>query len=240
MGDDALTRCQQDLGYQFKDISLLEAALTHASVASTRLASNERMEFLGDSILGMVVCRYLFDNYPEYLEGELTKIKSSVVSGKTCAEISERIGLTQYLFLGNGISSRSRLPMSVSAAALEALIAAIALDGGFDHACEFILRQIVPDIERAIASEYQQNYKSQLQQHAQKELGVTPLYELLDEKGPDHSKCFEVAVCIAGQRFPSAWGPSKKEAEQKAALNALIAMNLAIAEDVPAQVEPSE
>jgi ribonuclease III len=240
MSDDALTRCQQELGYQFKDSSLLTAALTHASVASNRLASNERLEFLGDSILGMVVCKYLFDNYPEYLEGDLTKIKSSVVSGKTCAEISERIGLTNHLLLGNGISARSRLPMSVSAAAIEALIAAIALDGGFETAREFILRLIVPDIERAIASEYQQNYKSQLQQHAQKELGMTPVYELLDEKGPDHSKCFEVAVCISGQRFPSAWGPSKKEAEQKAALNALIAMNLALAEESPTQAEPPE
>jgi ribonuclease III len=237
MSDDALSRCQQELGYQFKDTSLLTAALTHASVATSRLASNERLEFLGDSILGVVVCKYLFDNYPEYLEGELTKIKSSVVSGKTCAEISERIGLTRHLLLGNGISSRSRLPMSVSAAALEALIAAIALDGGFENAREFVLRLIRPDIEAAIASEYQQNYKSQLQQHAQKEIGMTPVYELLDEKGPDHSKCFEVAVCIVGERFPSAWGPSKKEAEQKAALNALIAMNLASALDPPAQDE---
>lgn len=229
--EEALPRCQQELDCHFKDPSLLAAALTHASVASTRLASNERLEFLGDSILGLVVCRYLFDHYPEYLEGELTKIKSSVVSGKTCAEIAERIGLTQYLFLGNGITSRSKLPMSVSAASLEALIAAIAIDGGFDKAREFILRHIVQDIERAVASEHQQNYKSQLQQHAQKELGVTPVYELLDEKGPDHSKCFEVAVCISGDRFPSAWGPSKKEAEQKAAYNALVAMELAPEEE---------
>jgi len=240
MSDDALSRCQQELGYQFGDTELLVAALTHASVASSRLASNERLEFLGDSILGAVVCRYLFDHYPEYLEGELTKIKSCVVSGKTCAEIAERIGLTRYLFLGNGISARSRLPMSVSAAALEALIAAIALDGGFDKAREFILRHVVPEIELAVASEYQQNYKSQLQQHAQKELGMTPVYELLDEKGPDHSKCFEVAVCISDQRFPSAWGPSKKEAEQKAALNALIAMSLAPAYDTIAKPDPPE
>jgi ribonuclease-3 len=231
MSDEALSRCQSELGYSFRDASLLEAALTHASVASTRLASNERLEFLGDSVLGLVTCQYLFDHYPEYLEGELTKVKSSVVSGKTCAEIAERIGLTRHLLLGNGISSRAKLPMSVAAAALEALIAAISLDGGFEKAREFVLRHIVPDIERAVASEHQQNYKSQLQQHAQKELGVTPAYELLDEKGPDHSKCFEVAVCISGQRFPSAWGPSKKEAEQKAAYNALVAMGLAPEEE---------
>ncbi len=226
MDEDSLTRCQEALGYTFTDLSLLSTAMTHASAAMNRLQSNERLEFFGDSILGMVVCRYLFENYPEYLEGELTKIKSAVVSGKTCADIAERLGLGQYLVLGNGISPKAKLPMSLTAAALEAVIAAIALDGGTERAREFILKHAIPEIEHAVASEHQENYKSQLQQHVQKELGVTPVYELLDEKGPDHSKCFEVAVCIAGQRFPSAWGPSKKEAEQKAARRALLNMHL--------------
>ncbi len=226
MSDLLLAECQEAIGYRFKNESLLAEALMHASAAASRLESNERLEFLGDSILGMVVCRYLFDHYPDYLEGELTKIKSSVVSGKTCAEIAERIGLSRYLHLGNGISTRSKLPVSVPASALEALIAAIAIDGGLEAAQEFILRHAVSEIDSAVASEFQQNYKSQLQQYAQKEMGQTPLYELLDEKGPDHSKCFEVAVCVGEQRFPSAWGPSKKEAEQKAAKLALIHLSL--------------
>jgi len=226
MCDDALERCQEAIGYRFQNTALLASALTHASIAQNRLASNERLEFLGDSILGMVVCRYLYDNYPEYLEGALTKIKSAVVSRKTCAEIAEKIGLHEYLFLGNGISLRSKLPMSLSAAALESLIAAMAIDGGLERTAEFILRHMVPYISEAVASEHQQNFKSQLQQYAQKEKGATPIYELLDEKGPDHSKCFEIAVRIAGHRFPSAWGPSKKEAEQKAAQNALMELNL--------------
>jgi ribonuclease-3 len=226
MSDEALDRCQEAIGYQFKDRLLLTAALTHASIAPNRLESNERLEFLGDSILGTVVCQYLYDQYPDYLEGELTKIKSAVVSRKTCAEISDKLGLTQYLFLGNGISSRAKLPSSLGAGVLESLIAALAIDGGFETARTFILEHIVPHIDDAVASEHQQNYKSQLQQHAQKELGLTPGYELLDEKGPDHSKCFEVAVCIGGQRFRSAWGPSKKEAEQKAALSALVELKL--------------
>jgi len=230
MSDSALDTCQETIGYRFRDPSLLSAALTHASIATSRLQSNERMEFLGDAILGMVVCRYLFDNYPEYLEGELTKIKSAVVSRKTCAEISERLGLPQFLYLGNGISGRHRLPTSLAAAAFESLIAAIAIDGGTEAVTEFILRHVVPDIRSAVASEHQNNYKSQLQQFAQKQQGGTPVYELLDEKGPDHSKCFEVAVVVAGRRFPSAWGPSKKEAEQKAALNALVELNLVPAE----------
>lgn len=226
MKDEALERCQAAIGYRFKDSSLLSYALTHASIASTRLESNERMEFLGDAVLGLVVCRYLYDNYQEYLEGELTKIKSAVVSRRTCSEVSEDLGLPQFLFLGNGISARTRLPTSLSAAAYEALIAAMYLDAGLDRTAEFILKHMIPHIEAAVASEHQNNYKSQLQQHAQKSSGDTPVYEILDEKGPDHAKCFEVAVRIGHRRFRSAWGPSKKDAEQKAAMNALIELDL--------------
>lgn len=227
---DLIDRCQEAIGYRFSNPNILGAALTHASIAATRLDSNERMEFLGDAILGMVVCRYLYDNYPEYLEGALTKVKSSVVSRKTCAEIAEKMGLPQFLFLGNGITARAKLPTSLAAAVFEALIAALALDAGQEKTAEFILQHMVPYIEAAVASEHQYNYKSQLQQYSQQAKGVTPVYELLDEKGPDHSKCFEVAVRVDTRRFPSAWGTSKKEAEQKAARNALVDLNLVSAE----------
>lgn len=230
MREEALERCQAAIGYRFRNPALLSAALTHSSIATSRLESNERMEFLGDAVLGIVVCRYLYDNYPEYLEGELTKIKSAVVSRRTCSEISDNLGLSQFLFLGNGISVRSKLPTSLSAAAYEALIAAVYLDADMDTITEFILRHMVPHIHAAVASEHQHNYKSQLQQYAQKSDGATPLYEMLDEKGPDHAKCFEVAVCIGDRQFKSAWGPSKKDAEQKAALNALIELELLPAE----------
>lgn len=226
MNPEVLDRCQAVIDYRFKDPALLTAALTHASIAPTRLQSNERLEFLGDAILGMVVCRYLFDHYQDYLEGELTKIKSAVVSRKTCAEISERLGLPQFMLLGNGIAARNKLPLSLSAAVLESLIAAIALDGGIEPVTDFILKNIVSEIEASVASEHQNNYKSQLQQYAQRISGATPSYEMLDEKGPDHSKCFEVAVNIAGRRYTSAWGPSKKDAEQRAAYNALVDLKL--------------
>ncbi len=140
MREEALERCQQAIDYQFKDPDLLASALTHASIAQDRLDSNERMEFLGDSVLGVVVCEYLYSTYPEQLEGSLTKIKSAVVSGKTCAEISEELGLGDCLFLGNGISLRAKLPMSVTAAVFESLIAALYLDAGFEHTRAFILR----------------------------------------------------------------------------------------------------
>jgi len=227
---DSLGLCEKVVGHQFGNNTMLREALTHASVAATRHDSNERLEFLGDAVLGMVICQHLFETYPEYLEGELTKIKSAVVSRRTCAMVAERIGLSDVLLIGKGMSGRSSLPSSLSAAVYESVIGALYLDAGLEAARDFILRTMAPYIEENVRSDHQENYKSQLQQHAQKVLGVTPVYQVLDEKGPDHSKCFEIAVSINGGQFPSAWGRSKKEAEQKAALSALRAMALLPAE----------
>lgn len=220
-----LDSCQRQIGYCFDDPELLLAALKHASGVSHRLASNERMEFLGDAILGLVVCAQLYLQYPDYLEGELTKIKSVVVSRDTCARISEKIGLHEHLLLGKGMASDPQIPKSVVAAALESLIAAIYLDGGLEPAQAFILRHIDSEIEQTVSGEFGSNYKSQLQQFAQREHGVTPGYQLLDEKGPDHSKCFKIAALVAQQRFAPAWGSSKKESEQRAAHNAISEIN---------------
>jgi ribonuclease III len=209
------------LGYQFKNANLLREALTHASIADNRLLSNERMEFLGDAVLDLIVCEALYLRFPEYLEGDLTKIKSAVVSRRTCAEVSNETGLTDLLITGKGIHSRSAMPNSLAAAVYESITAAIYLDGGFDAVKEYVLRTMNPKIDSIASNSHHQNYKAVLQQHAQKILGGTPIYELLDEKGPDHSKCFEVCVVIDGKRFNSAWGPNKKMAEQKAALFAL-------------------
>jgi ribonuclease-3 len=208
-------------GYAIRDPELFVAALTHASVANTRLESNERMEFLGDAVLGLVVCEALYEQFPDWLEGDLTKIKSAVVSRKVCAQISDKIGLTDLLRMGKGMSEANGVPGSLRAAVLESFVAAVFLDAGFDQAKAFVLQHAGPYIEEAAASAHQNNYKSQLQQYAQKHLSATPYYEALDEQGPDHSKCFEVCVTINGRTFPSAWGPSKKEAEQKAAQRAL-------------------
>jgi ribonuclease III len=214
-------KAQEILDYIFQDEELLTEALTHASIADTRLLSNERMEFLGDAVLDLVVCEALYVKFPEYLEGDLTKIKSAVVSRKTCAEVANETGLTELLITGKGISSRDSLPSSLAAAVYESIIAALYLDGGFEVVKQYILRTMAPKIEAISSDAHQQNYKAVLQQHAQKSMGATPIYELLDEKGPDHSKCFEVCVIIDGKRFQSAWGPNKKAAEQKAAFNAL-------------------
>lgn len=220
-----LARCQRRVGYSFHDKALLRAALTHASGAEHRLASNERLEFLGDAILGLVVCEMLFRQFPQYLEGELTKIKSVVVSRQTCAKISEALGLQEFLVLGKGMTTAPTVPPSVLADVFESLVAAIYLDGGIEAARQFIEAYIGPEVELAAAGELGGNYKSLLQQFAQREYGSTPTYHLLDEKGPDHSKCFKMVAQVAGRRYQSAWGRNKKEAEQRAACNALSELN---------------
>ena len=221
MNTEDRERAQKIIQYTFRNPDLLKESLTHASVADHRLLSNERMEFLGDAVLDLIICEALFKRFPEYLEGDLTKIKSAVVSRRTCAEVSTETGLIDLLIIGKGISSREALPSSLAAAVYESIVAAIYLDGGFDVVKEYVLRTMTPKIESIASNTHQQNFKAVLQQHAQKILGATPAYELLDEKGPDHSKCFEVCVVVDGRRFSSAWGPNKKMAEQKAALLAL-------------------
>lgn len=220
-----LENCQQRIGYRFAELSLLDAALTHASGADHRLSSNERLEFLGDAILGLVVCEQLFQQFPEQLEGDLTKLKSVVVSRQTCAKISQALGLREFLVLGKGMTTHPAVPPSVLSDVLESLIAAVYLDGGIVPAREFVLTYFGPEIEAAAAGDSGCNYKSLLQQFAQREQGVTPTYHLLDEKGPDHSKCFKIAASIGRYTYPGAWGRTKKEAEQKAAMNALAHIN---------------
>jgi len=219
--DEVLDRCEAVLEYQFQDRDILLNCLTHASIASHRLASNERLEFLGDAILGSVVCEMLYLQFPDYAEGELTRIKSIVVSRNSCARVSEQLGFQDFLLLGRGLSIHDTVPMSVMAAVLESVIAGVYLDGGWEQARGLVQRLMSRQIELAAESHHGRNYKSLLQQMTQKDLGATPGYTLLDEQGPDHSKSFKVAAVIAGETYPAAWGATKKEAEQRAAHNAL-------------------
>lgn len=216
-----LDDCQDAIGYRFKKPELLRAALTHTSGANTRAASNERLEFLGDSVLGLVTCEQLFARFPEYQEGDLTKVKSVVVSRKTCARFSQEIGLGGFLFLGKGVHMYGEMPSNMLADVFESLVAGIFLDGGWDAAKAFVLRFIQPEIERVARDAISANAKSQLQTVTQREYGGTPRYFLLDEQGPDHNKCFKVAAQVNDDRFPAAWGNTKKDAELKAAMNAL-------------------
>ena len=222
MDKKTLQQLEQLLDYRFKNPSLLCEAVAHSSQTDNRLTSNERLEFLGDSILAVVICQTLFARFPDYLEGDLTKIKSRLVSRKTCAELANQLGLTDFIQVGKGMARTRAMGGSITAGTLEAIIAAIYLDGGLEAAADFILKMFGPLIDKADADEHQENFKSFLQQYVQRAFNLTPDYELLDEKGPDHNKCFETAVVIEERRFPSAWGMTKKDAEQKAAYNALI------------------
>lgn len=226
MDKEILSKVQQQIGYQFSTPAILEEALVHSSSADSRLTSNERLEFLGDAVLGMFICRALYDRFPAYLEGDLTKIKSLVVSRKTCAMIARHLGLPEFIQVGKGTNGSRAMNGSIASGTLEAIIAAIYIDGGPSAAQEFILRQFGPYLDEADANGHHDNFKSMLQQHCQRYMNATPTYELLDEKGPDHNKCFEVAAVVRHRRFPSAWGVTKKEAEQKAALKALLELEV--------------
>lgn len=216
-----LEECQKAIGYRFRQPELLKAALTHTSGAETRLASNERLEFLGDSVLGLICCEQLYIRFPEYQEGDLTKVKSAVVSRRTCARISRLLNLGQFLFLGKGMHNHAIMPANLLADLFESMVGAIYLDGGLEAAKNFMLKYLMPEIEQVAEGTCAGNFKSLLQQIAQKEFNETPNYQLLDEKGPDHSKCFKVAATIGRFHYSAAWGRTKKEAEQKAAMNAL-------------------
>jgi len=224
--EQARRAVEQAVGYRFRDPQHVVRALTHASVAEQRLDSNERMEFLGDSVLGLIVSQRIYERFPDLLEGEMTKIKSTAVSRQTCAIIAQRLGLEQWLVLGKGMQRENGMPQSLAAAVLESVIAAVYLDGGYSAAEAFVAPLFEPLIERAARSGHQENFKSVLQQHAQQNGMETPGYRVLDEKGPDHAKAFKVGVEIGARRFNASWGQSKKQAEQLAALCALEELGL--------------
>ncbi len=227
--------CQERLGYRFKDPTLLYAALTHASGASDRLNSNERLEFLGDAVLGFLTCELLFNRFPDYLEGDLTLIKSNLVSRSTCARIGNDLGLANFLLLGKGMDLRRGLPKSLVANALESVLAAIFLDGGMMAARRFLIEHLVSEIQANEDDSLQLNFKSSLQQLAQRDFGAPPSYHVLDEQGPDHRKSFQICAQVSGRRFTPAWGSNKKHAEQRAAGNAIAELE----GNAPPYIEPN-
>ena len=222
---EILDRCQEVICYRFRSLELLKSSLTHTSGANTRLGSNERLEFLGDAVLGLITCEQLFLRFPEYEEGEMTKIKSAVVSSTACAQFSAEIDLGSFLFLGRGMKSSSTLPANLLADVFESIVAAIYLDGGMEAVHPFVLRFVTPEIDRVVKDAANNNYKSLLQQVAQRDYGGTPKYQVLDEQGPDHARSFKIAVVICGHKYPGAWGQNKKIAESRAAQNAMAEIN---------------
>lgn len=212
------------IGYRFHNISLLQNALTHSSYANERwhnsLASNERLEFLGDSILGMVVAEYLYTNFQDRPEGELTRMRADMVCEKTLAAVANRVNLGNYLLLGHGEEQgNGRKRNSILADAVESVIAASFLDGGMDAAKGLIQRFILCDVP--VTRMRNMDYKTTLQETVQQKKNQILSYHLIGESGPDHDKQFSVEVRLNGQKVGSGIGSSKKRAEQDAARDAL-------------------
>ena len=212
------------IGYSFRNITLLQNALTHSSYANERwhnsLMSNERLEFLGDSILGMVVATYLYQSFPDRPEGELTRMRADMVCEQALAMVADRIGLGKHLLLGNGEEQGGgRKRASILADAVESVIAAAFLDGGMDAAKNFIKTFILCDVP--VTKLHNADYKTILQERIQKKKNQTLRYVLVGESGPDHDKRFMVQVLLNDTVVGDGTGSSKKRAEQDAARVAL-------------------
>ena len=218
--EERLEKCQELLQIKFQNPELLEEALTHSSAYHNGF-SNERMEFLGDSILGLVVTEYLYRTYPEFSEGKLTKIKSVVVSRRTLAVVTKKLEVAQYCYFGQGIRKRPTIPSSIQANLFEALVGAIYLDQGYEAARKFILSHLLNVIELQKHDQNSEDFKSLLQDYCQKYYGLTPTYEVTDAEGPEHEKIFTVAVSLGDRLFEEGKGKSKKKAEQMAAKSTL-------------------
>ena len=215
---------EKAIGYQFRDIQLLQNALTHSSYANERwhnsLLSNERLEFLGDSVLGMLVAEYLYKTFPNRPEGELTRMRADMVCEKTLAAAANRIGLGDHLLLGHGeerFGGRSR--ESILADAMESVIAACFLDGGLEAAQGFVRRFIL--VEVPVVRMHNVDYKTALQELVQQKRNQVLAYALVGQSGPDHDKEFAVEVSLNGTVVGRGTGSSKKRAEQDAARDAM-------------------
>jgi len=218
---EELRAVERILGYTFKDKRILTQALTHPSNNPAEGFHNERMEFLGDSILGFVISDTLYGQLKGLREGELTRIKSFVVSRRTLARVAKSLHLDDFMIVGKGMAKFKSLPMSVRANLYEALLAAIYLDGGVEPAREFVTRTLAEETSSVIEGKYARNFKSLLQHHTQKRMNKTPTYKVLKQEGPDHFKTFEVVAVIGGKEYERGVGPSKKDAEQDAARKTL-------------------
>ena len=219
---------EEKLGYSFRDPTLCETALTHTSwmneTHETDRSDNERMEFLGDSVLALAISDILMRRYPEHSEGELSKARSALVNEAGLALVSEALSLGQWIFLGRGEEQAGgRQKRSLLSNALEALVGAVYLDGGFAAAFQVVERLFQPALTDMPATAAR-DFKSRLQEVSQASLQLAPSYTVIAEHGPDHDKTFEVAISLGDKEYGRAQGKSKKEAQQNAAERALAAL----------------
>lgn len=230
IAESKIKELEKHIGYSFKNIDNLILALTHSSYANeTRklnIKSNERVEFLGDAILNVVVSDYLYRNYTDMPEGELTRIRANTVCESSLVSCAKNINLGDYLLLGKGeLHTGGRNRPSILADAYESVIGAIFLDGGIKKAREFILRDLKNTITEAISGELFTDYKTSLQEELQKNGNCSIIYSVIKEKGPDHDKIYVIEVIANNNLRGVGIGKSKKEAEQNAAKDALEKLN---------------
>lgn len=220
-----LAGAEKILDYTFKNKELLLQSLTHASHTQGEGKDNERLEFLGDAILNVITSEILYYQFPDKSEGDLTLIKSFVVSRTTLARVLRNAEFRKYCFLGKGIAQSKVLPDSVLANFFEAVLAAIYIDGGMKPAKEFVKSLLNSEIDNVLKKNHKYNYKSFLQDMTLKLYGVNPEYEVVEETGPDHGKNFRVKTIVNGNSYGEGWGKNKKEAQQNAAKVTLEILN---------------
>lgn len=225
-----LNQLEEEINIKFADRNLLQSALTHRSYLNENrswpLPHNERLEFLGDAVLELIITEYLYRNFPNP-EGELTNLRSALVNYKTLAEIGAGFNLDKYILLSKGESKDlGRARQVILANAMESLIGAIYLDSGFDAAKGFIDKYVISELGKIVSGGKVLDPKSKFQEITQEKMGVTPHYRVLAEWGPDHNKQFEVGVFVLDKQIAKGQGSSKQEAEISAAENGLKAVDL--------------
>ncbi len=219
--DVKLEELETRIGHRFVDRSLLELALTHSSLRDPWTESNERLEFLGDSVIGLAVAEHLFCTFSDFAEGELTRVKSIVVSRKALATIGQSLDLRNHIRVGKGIRKRRTIPTSLISNTVEAIVGAVYLDSGFEEARAFVLRHVDRHVGKVATRRDVRNHKAALQQIVQRKYGTTPIYRILETSGPDHSKEFVIEAKVGDRSYPAGRGSTKKQAEQRAARAAL-------------------
>jgi ribonuclease III len=236
-----LTSVEEKLGYVFENKDVLTLAFIHRSFVNeskgAALHHNERLEFLGDSVLGLVIADYLYHRLPGYPEGQLSQLRSRLVDASSCALYLQKLGLAESILLGRGERmSEGHAKASIKADVFEALIAAIYLDGGPQVVKSFLLCHFEKEIEQVIGSP-PRNYKAELQDYSQKKFQRGPVYKVVDETGPDHAKVFHILVSVNENELGIGMGASKKEAEQRAAFAALSKLVLPRVRPQPAEMD---
>jgi ribonuclease-3 len=220
-----IKKLEKIIEVKFKDINLLQQALTHRSYLNEhrdyKLEHNERLEFLGDAVLELVVTEYLYNNYKNP-EGELTSWRAALVNGENLAEISKKLGVEEFLMMSKGeAKDTGRARQYLMANAMEAIIGAIYLDQGYNEARDFILKNVVVSLDSVLENKSYMDPKSYFQERSQDVVKVTPMYKVLEEKGPDHDKHFVVGVFLDDELVAKGEGNSKQEAQREAAKNGL-------------------